>query len=152
MDPLPLERILNWFDSLPHTVRGNLAFFSIIKIRAYDPLDSSEEAFRTWLGDRLDYFQHVGRTIQARGLIDYIMAEEGNPAVWEEKLDRNLELLEREDTPAHMKPLINNIIPNFVDKKPDWLAADRSWRKLRFTHLTDEALHKWEQEMMLGGR
>ena len=150
MKPPPLEQILAWHETVASTPRENLAFSVLAMAGKFDHFPPETlSVFRAWLTEELDLFQQVGRTVQVRGLIDYVFHREGNSKEWDDGLDRKLDMLERADVPQHLKPLINKAIPNLIARKPEWLEASRSWRDLRYAHLTDEALHVWEDEMTL---
>lgn len=144
---LPLELIADWFNSLPETVRGNLAFFCVIRLMPYDPLrQESPELYREWLGAKLDYFQHVGRTVSACALIDYIMEEQGDPHHWDESLELQLDMMESDLTPD-AKQTVNAMLPNHPQIRADWLEAAARWRQLRSSMLGYDAIHAWEREI-----
>ncbi len=145
-EKLPLEIVRDWFKEVEEPAKGLMEFFVMVRIRDHD-LSSSRDILGEWLSERLDYYKHVGRAIQVRGLIDYILAERGTVEFWEHALDTQLEMIEHAQTPKMVRQSVNKHLPSMPKAKEVWLQTAASWEALRSNYLTDERLWMWEREM-----
>ncbi|OYW74786.1 MAG: hypothetical protein B7Z37_16140 [Verrucomicrobia bacterium 12-59-8] len=146
-EKLPLEIVRDWFKGVEEPARGVMALFVMVRIQDPDGLASWEDVFCEWLSARLDYFKHLGRTLQVRGLIDFILAEMGSDQYWEHALNKQLEMIEHEQTPKMVRQMVNKHLPAMPKAKEVWFQTAESWEDLRSNYLTDERLWMWEREM-----
>ena len=144
----PLRIIREWWEAQPELVKGSLTFFILLRAKGFDPIFETDETLSKWLKERLDCFQHVGRALFARSLIDYAMTQQTNDRFWENAIEVNLDIV---DSGLHAKGLrnfINENLGRLPDAKATWLAAGNSWREVRDSFLEDVPLHHWEHQML----
>ena len=148
-DPLPLEIIRDWWTAQQDPARGNLAMFVMIRSKPYDPLSSSDEVFIEWLSERLDYFQHLGRTMMVRALIDFTLDEQASEQHLEKVEDLHMTMVDDGQYPKDMRKFIGDHLPKLPGSRKSWEDAAKSWRVFRDTFLTDTKLRIWETDMQM---
>jgi len=149
--PLPLEIIRDWWTAQQDPARGNLAFFVLVRCKPFDPIASMGDGFPEWLSERLDYFQHLGRTMMVRALIDYTVDEQASEQHLANVEDLHMTMVDDGKYPKDMRKIIGDHLPTLPDSRKAWEDAGKSWRVLRDTFLTDAKLRAWEKDMQLRG-
>ena len=149
-DKNPLDLVREWVGALREPVAGTLKGFVAVRVTN----DEKELFFERrwldkWLSEKLSYFQHVGRTLLVRGIIDYVMDEWGTEEFWEEARERNLMMVDTGSVPRELRETVNERLPEIPKSRDAWLAAASSWREFRKDVLSNESLRRWEHAMEL---
>jgi hypothetical protein len=107
------------------------------------------EAFCAWMGEPLDCFAHVGRCLQARGIIDYVVESHSDWQVLEQEHESRLRMLDSHRMSEGAKDLVRGVVGRDEEFSEQWQASATSWKELCQSTLGNDALRAWEEAQRL---
>ncbi len=144
----PLRIILEWLNEQPEIVNSYLTKEVLMRTKKVTSLElMSGISLESWLSDRLDYFQHVGRVLTTRAVFDFVFTRQCNENFWRNSQEFHLSIVDSGDFPKGLRSMTNQVLGGIPDSKEMWAKALRSWEGIRDAHLTDFQLHHWENIM-----
>lgn len=146
---MPLALIGDWWAGQAEPARSNLAFFVLVRARPCpeDWLLEIDASFAKWLAEELDCFQHIGRTLMVRALIDYIVADQASDEQFQQVEQNHLNLVDYGRLPKDARMLISGNLSKLPESQAAWVSLAASWETLRETRLSDHRLRLWENHM-----
>ena len=147
-EPLPLEIIRDWWTAQQEPARDSLAFSVLVRCKAFDPSAMMEGEFSEWLSERLDCFQHIGRTLMVRALIDYEIDEQASEQSFDKVENLHMMMVDDGKYPKDLRKIIGDHLPSLPATRKAWEDAAESWRIVRDNILTDAKLRAWEQDIL----
>lgn len=152
----PLKFIYEWFAVLPVDVLYELsAAISPLHCdplvrSAYDDFTAVACIFEYLEQTDISYNEMITRTILMTNLIEYCLYGKNSLLYWK-NLQESLEIFQREE--AGLRELSpqtkKSMLEKLINRKEEWLAAGRSWKRVKEEHLSIAALADFEQRALI---
>lgn len=153
----PIQIFLDWFDAQGAHVRGHVALVAVAMLpkQETNPAESirdilrSEELLREWLTTEQNAAVHhraLGKLLFVRAVVSFLIFrwghDEGRDAnqALRARMAAHFERVAGEET--EFTQLVRGTADQYRQEAAEWSAA-QSWRALRNTSLSDEALECW---------
>ena len=151
----PLQIFSDWLGSQPKEVGDKIAL--VVGCAVLPNVDTgigflrftlkSKEMVNAWLAQDTEHgMQQVARALMVRELVSLMVFRNSETTDdWEQQADERKGMLEAAKTLGydHLTPELEANVPERPGRREEWMAAAQSWRQLRSSSLSDEALEAW---------